>query len=206
MRLATIMAAGLLALAAVTTALGHAAPERFDPAPGAVLEATPERVDGWFVEDVRRQEGASFIKVFDADANQVDDGTPVIDDSDRRHAYVNLTPGLGEGRYMVAWQTLSDDDEELDGGCFWFFVGQAAADEAHQEALRINAAEDCPVDIEEASVIFGQQEGETQGEAAADGGGGSGVDTWVPIVVGIAVGAVTLLVGGGLGSIVARRR
>lgn len=168
MRLTISMAAGLLALAAVTAALGHAAPERFDPAPGAVLQAAPERVDGWFTQDVRRQEGASFIQVFDADAVQVDDGAPVIDDSDRRHAYVNLTPGLGEGRYMVAWQTLSDEDDELDGGCFWFFVGQAAADEAHQEGLRINAPEDCPVDIEEASAIFGQQEGHTHEETAVD--------------------------------------
>ncbi len=144
MRIAITLAAGLMALAAATNVLGHAAPERFDPAPGAVLDAAPARADGWFIQDVRRQGDASFIKVFDADGSRVDDGSPVIDDADRRHAYVNLNPGLGAGRYMVAWQTLSDEDDELDGGCFWFFVGQAAADAAHQAKLRIDSAEDCP--------------------------------------------------------------
>ncbi len=144
MRIATTLAAGLLALTAATTVLGHAAPERFDPAPGAVLDAAPDRVDGWFIQDVRRQEEASFIKVFDADGNQVDDGAPVIDDADRRHLYVNLTSSLDEGRYMVAWQTLSDEDDELDGSCFLFFVGQAAADEAHEARSRIDVAGKCP--------------------------------------------------------------
>ena len=71
----------LIALLALTSAFlivasagAHSAPERFDPAPGAVLDAAPARAGGWFIQDVRRQEGASFIQVFDADGAQVDDG------------------------------------------------------------------------------------------------------------------------------------
>lgn len=156
--LMTILLGVVASLAFVTVVAGHAAPERFDPAPGAVLNEGPAQVDGWFTQDIRRQEGASFIQLFDADGDQVDSGEPVIDDDDRRHMYVELEPGLGEGRYLVAWQSLSDEDDELDGGCYWFFVGQAAADDAHEERLRINAPEGCPIDLAEASVIFGQAE------------------------------------------------
>src|SRR3990172_5282034 len=41
MRIALTLAAGLLALAAITAALGHSEPVRFDPAPGQVLDAAP---------------------------------------------------------------------------------------------------------------------------------------------------------------------
>jgi hypothetical protein len=88
----------------------------------------------------------------------VNDGSPVIDDADRRHMYVELQTSLSEGRYLVAWQTLSDEDDELDGSCFLFFVGQAAADAAHDERLRINAPVSCPVDIEEATALFAKPE------------------------------------------------
>lgn len=148
----------LLALASplvfITLASAHAAPERFDPSPGAVLPAAPQQVQGWFIQDVRRQADASFIKVFDAGGMQVDDKSPVVDDADRRHVSAKLESGLGAGRYMVAWQTLSDEDDELDGGCFWFFVGQAAADKGHEEKLRINAPDGCPINLEEASALF----------------------------------------------------
>ena len=33
----------------------------------------PEQAQGWFIQDVRRQEGASFIRVFDAMGMQVDE-------------------------------------------------------------------------------------------------------------------------------------
>ena len=148
----------LLALASplvfITLASAHAAPERFDPSPGAVLKSAPQQVDGWFIQDVRRQADASFFKVFDAGGMQVDDKSPVVDDTDRRHMSVKLGSGLGAGRYMVAWETLSDEDDELDGGCFWFFVGQEAADKAHEEKLRINAPDGCPINLEEASALF----------------------------------------------------
>ncbi len=159
MRFLTTALLGVVASLAVVAAVsGHAAPERFDPAPGAVLSEAPAQIKGWFTQEIRRLEGASFIQVFNATGDQVDNGEPVVDDEDRRHMYVGLQPGLGEGRYMVAWQGLSDEDDEFDGGCYWFFVGQAAADTAHEEKLRINAPEGCQIDLAEASVIFGQAE------------------------------------------------
>jgi methionine-rich copper-binding protein CopC len=169
MRFLTTVLLGIVASLAVVAAVsGHAAPERFDPAPGAVLSEAPAQIEGWFTQEIRRQEGASFIQVFNVAGDQVDSGEPVVDDEDRRHMYVGLQPGLGEGRYMVAWQGLSDEDDEFDGGCHWFFVGQAAADAAHEEKLRINAPEGCQIDLEDASVIFGQAEGGVEDSITID--------------------------------------
>ena len=149
MRIAITFAAALLALATVATAGGHASPERFDPGPGAVLDAAPARVDGWFTQDIRRQEDQSFLRVYSVEADgslgqRVDTDTTTIDDEDRRHMFVDLTPDTGPGEYAVAWQTLSDEDDELDGNCYRFFVGQEAADAAHEARSRIDVAGVCP--------------------------------------------------------------
>jgi methionine-rich copper-binding protein CopC len=149
MRIAISFAAGLLALAAVTTVLGHASPERFEPAPGQVLDAPPASVHGWFTQDIRRQEDQSFLHVYRLEADgslgqRVDTDTTTIDDDDRRHMFVDLTPDSGPGEYAVAWQTLSDEDDEHDGNCYRFFVGQEAADAAHEARSRIDVAGACP--------------------------------------------------------------
>ena len=149
MRIAITFAAALLALATVATAGGHASPERFNPGPGAVLDAAPARVDGWFTQDIRRQEDESFLRVYRVEADgalgqRVDTDTTIIDDDDRRHMFVELTPNTGPGEYAVAWQTLSDEDDEHDGNCYRFFVGQEAADAAHEARSRIDVAGACP--------------------------------------------------------------
>ena len=149
MRIALTLAAGLLALVAVTATFGHAAPERFDPSPGQVLDAAPSRVDGWFVQDIRRQENQSFLHVYRVQADgslgdRVDAGSTTIDDADRRHMYVGVKPSVGPGEFAVAWQTLSDEDQEADGGCHRFFVGQEAAAAAHRAKSRIDVAANCP--------------------------------------------------------------
>ena len=149
MRITIFLAAGLLALAAVSAALGHAAPERFLPSPGQVLAAPPARIDGWFIQDVRRQADQSFIHVFRVKADgslgdRVDAGDSIVDDNDRRHMFVDLSPDIGPGEYAVAWQTMSDEDDEADGDCYRFFVGQAAADAAHQAKSRLDLAGTCP--------------------------------------------------------------
>ena len=149
MRIAITFAVGLLALAAAATAQGHASPERFDPGPGQVLDAAPARVDGWFTQDIRRQEDESFLRVYRLEADgslgpRVDTDATIIDDDDRRHMSVDLTPDTGPGEYAVAWQTLSDEDDEHDGDCYRFFIGQEAADAAHDARSRIDLAGTCP--------------------------------------------------------------
>jgi len=131
-------------------ALAHSRPVRFDPAPGAVLDAAPTTVSGWFTSDLRRAE-ESFIHVMDANGTDVSNGDSEIA-TDRRQMSVTLPSGLGEGRYVVYWGTLDDGDGEAFSGCYAFFVGQAAADAAVTNGEALDAAAECP----------------SMGEAAAD--------------------------------------
>src|SRR3972149_6436195 len=145
MRIPFALAAGLLALVAITAALGHSEPVRFDPAPGQVLDAPPDRVDGWFTQEMRRSGEETSLVVLpvmeDAMLGDPVSGDTVIDASDRRHMYAELSGDLMPGQYVVSWSALSDEDEHADSGCYRFFVGQEAADAAVQSGARRGAAE-----------------------------------------------------------------
>src|SRR3990172_5864700 len=144
MRIPLTLAAGLLALVAISAASGHSVPVRFDPAPGQALDAAPQRVDGWFTQEMRRsgEETSLVVHPVMSDSMLGDpvSGDTVIDDSDRRHMYAELTGDLMPGQYVVAWSALSDEDDHPDSGCFRFFVGQDAADAAVQSEARMDAA------------------------------------------------------------------
>ena len=147
MRIALTLATGLLALVAITSAFGHAEPARFDPAPGQVLDVSPQRVDGWFTQQMRRSGTDTSIAVYpvmsDGMPGDPVSGETVIDDSNRRHMYAELTGDLMPGQYVVSWSALSDEDDHADSGCYRFFVGQEAADAAAQSGARLDAAEEC---------------------------------------------------------------
>src|SRR3990172_11211306 len=106
-------------------ALAHSRPVSFSPAPGAVLEAAPAKVEGWFTSDIKRAD-ESFIRVMDANGARVDAGQTSLS-PDRRQMGVTLAGGLGPGRYLVHWSTHDDADGEVFAGCHAFFFGQAAA-------------------------------------------------------------------------------
>lgn len=197
MRLLALLGGGLLALTAVATAFGHAEPERFDPAPGSVLSQAPARIDGWFIQEIRRAD-ESFIEVYDEAGKLVSTST-TVDDTDRRHMFAELQPGLGAGRYMVAYQTYSDEDEEVSGACFLFFVGQEAADAAHEDKLLLDAAGDCPVKPEEEATVTPTP------AASAKASDGGGVSTGAAIAIAAAAALVGLLAGGGIGYTIRRR-
>ena len=141
---AALAAFGTLSLAGVAQA--HSRPVRFDPAPGAVVEAAPPSVTGWFTSDIRRAE-ESFIQVLDHDGANVAAGDIQLSE-DRRQMSVALRPGVAEGRYIVYWSTFDDADGEVFGGCYAFFVGQAAADDAVANGEALDAAADCPAAAE----------------------------------------------------------
>src|SRR3989304_2403124 len=132
MRIVLTLAAGLLAPVALTAPLGHSEPVRFSPAPGQVLDASPQRVDGWFSQEMRRSSDETSLEVHPV----IEGGMPgdpvsgdtVIDDSDRHHMYAELSGDLMPGQYLVSWSALSDEDEHADSGCYRFFVGQEAAE------------------------------------------------------------------------------
>lgn len=208
MRSALVASLALVAaLLQTDAALGHAAPERFDPGPGAVLEEAPARVDGWFTQEIRRTD-ESFIQVLDSQGNAVSVSS-IVDDADRRHMYAELQPSLGPGRYLVAYQTFSDEDLEVSGACFLFFVGQEAADRAHDEKVEIGSPEECPVEAEEengeaAALKERVQELETTIAEVQDEDG----DVPLAALIGAAVGsgAAMLLAGGVLGLALGKRR
>ena len=147
MRIALTLAAGLLALAAITAALGHSEPVRFDPAPGQVLDAAPQRIDGWFSQEMRRSSDETALEVHPvmADGMLGDpvSGDTVVDDADRHHMSAELTGELMPGQYVVAWSALSDEDEHADSGCYRFFIGHEAADAAARSGARLDAVEEC---------------------------------------------------------------
>jgi len=147
MRIVLTLAAGLLALVAITAAFGHSEPVRFNPAPGQVLATAPQRVDGWFTQEMRRSSDETSLEVHPVMENGMlgdpVSGDTIIDDSDRHHMSAELTGDLMPGQYVVSWSALSDEDEHADSGCFRFFVGQEAADVAAQSGARLDAAEEC---------------------------------------------------------------
>src|SRR4051812_5608737 len=146
-KLRTAIAAALLVLVtggvAATQVFAHSRPLRFDPAPGAVLQAAPASVTGYFSSDIRRDPNWSFIQVTDAQGQRVDTGETALG-SDRLQMTATLKPGLAPGAYMVAWRTWDDGDAEIFGDCFVFYVGQAAADAAITSKTRLDGGSKCP--------------------------------------------------------------
>jgi methionine-rich copper-binding protein CopC len=135
-------AAALASLALSGIAEAHSRPVRFDPAPGSVLTTAPSNITGWFTSDIRSAE-ESFIQVLDADGANVATGDIQLS-TDRRQMSVALQSGVGDGRYVVYWSTFDDADGEVFSGCYAFFVGQAAADDAVANGQALDAAADCP--------------------------------------------------------------
>jgi copper transport protein len=203
-RKALFLALGILALIAASTPLAsaHSRPIRFDPAPGAILNTAPGQVSGWFTSDIRRDPNWSFLRVTGPDGQRVDTGETALA-SDRRQMSATLRPGLGPGRYIVTWRTWDDADGEIFGDCYTFFVGQAAADAAVSENLRLDGGSACErieVGTERGTPVPGQTPSpaaeEVHEEGTEDGGDG-GLPAW-SLVLGVAGGLAVGLVSGRL--------
>ena len=205
LRLALASSLACAALAAlVATASAHSRPTRFDPAPGAVLQTAPAKVDGWFTAAIRRDPNWSFITVTDSQGNRVDTGDPILS-SDRLQMTANLKPGLAQGRYLVTWRTWDDGDGAIFGDCYAFFVGQSAADQSVSGKARLDGGGSCAridVSAKDATPVPSATLAETKGggddgtDMPASPGGSSGRVPWWTIVAGALGG----LVIGGVGS------
>lgn len=120
-RLLTLACLGLTAL--VLTALpawGHAVLQEATPADRSVLDSAPEQVTLRFNEPVSLPTGG--LRVFDADARRVDEGT--LEPADERTVAVALPDALADGGYVVTWRVLSADSHPVTG-VFTFTVGDA---------------------------------------------------------------------------------
>jgi len=184
-------AALLGAIVGTTPVFGHADYERSEPARDAVVAAPPERVDVWFTQDLFKQTGANFVRVFNEQGSQVS-GDGVVDDDDRRHIFAELPQGLASGRYVVQWMTTSDEDGEADEGAFCFYVGVEATAEQETECASF-ASEEEPTETSAPRATA--TAAPTSGTTESDDGGGATVAIVVGVIVGVA--ALAVVVGGG---------
>ncbi|MEU8757751.1 copper resistance protein CopC [Streptomyces sp. NPDC048659] len=108
-------------LATASPASAHAALTGSDPQDGAVVATAPKNVDLTFSEQVAM--GADSIRVLDPAGKRVDTGEirDLCSGSIVRYG-VELLPGLPDGTYTVAWQTVSADSHPV-SGAFTFSVG-----------------------------------------------------------------------------------
>jgi methionine-rich copper-binding protein CopC len=192
----------------------HADYESSTPARDEVVAAAPAQVDVFFTQEVARQEGRYFVRVFDDSGTQVSDGDGVIDDDDRTHISTSLQSGLPAGRYIVRWLTLSFEDGDDDEGAFCFFIAveptQAEADEC--AALAGDEGE-TPAAPTEPSAATGEPTQAGPGETPAvspspteaDTADGEDDDNSTVLIVAI-VGAVIAVVVIGGGAVVWLRR
>ncbi len=115
---ATVLALALL-LAAAGYASAHAELVRSDPAPNAVLPASPTQVRLWFSEPLDCQFNA--ILAVDSGGIRRDTGVALLEPSDRRQLFTGLQQ-LEPGVYTVRWRSVSTDGHVI-GGSFRFGVG-----------------------------------------------------------------------------------
>jgi methionine-rich copper-binding protein CopC len=178
-----------LLLAALLTgggqrAFAHAGYQDSTPADGETVSESPERVDVFFGQEIARQGGLPTMTVVNVFGDVIAD-EPVLDDTNRKHIYVDLPAALGTGRYTVIWHTLSDEDGEEAQGAFHFFVGEAADGTSSATTAPAAATASPPPTI-------------------IDAGGGDGND--VPLWALIGGVAASLAAGLGVGVTLAARR
>jgi methionine-rich copper-binding protein CopC len=205
LRKIALLAAGVailvMAIAGAQLASAHSRPVRFDPPAGAVLQAAPAQITGWFTSELRNDPNWNFLKVTDQNGTQVDAGQVSLS-TDRHQMSVPLKSGLGPGRYIVTWRTFDDADGEIFGDCYVFYVGQEAADKAVADKFRLDAGSSCQrievsaksgTPVPGATVTAGDEHADDEHEDS--GGDSDGIPVW-GLIAGIGVGVAAGMVGG----------
>lgn len=94
------------------SALAHAHPDRYLPAPGSTLHQPPAAVTIHF--DTQLEPIFSTLKVADAQGRQVSVGQGAADRANARVMNANLEP-LGAGMYQVQWLAVAHDGHRTQG-------------------------------------------------------------------------------------------
>lgn len=105
---------------APSMALAHAGLESSDPAPGAYLEDSPERISLTFDEAVTTSFGS--LRVLDSNATVMVEA-PLKKGEDKRIAVADVGRSLEDGTYVVVWRVTSSDGHPVQGS-FTFVVGE----------------------------------------------------------------------------------
>jgi methionine-rich copper-binding protein CopC len=191
---------GAVLLTPAGRAAAHAAYDHSTPAKDEVVPTAPSQVDVYFKQDVFKVAGQYYVRVFADDATtQVSTGDGSVDDNDRKHISAALPADLAQGRYIVKWHTVSDEDGEPDSGAFCFYVGVQAT--AAQQAECASFAP-TPVPTIAAATVSSSPPATAAAtavptSASTSGGGGS---SSTGVMIGIVIGViVALVVVGGAG-------
>lgn len=112
----------LLALVGVSSALAHAMYKSSVPAASTSVASAPTSVRVTFTEELKEL----TLTVKGPDGSTVSTAAAVIDLANRDTASVPIRPA-GNGRYDVAYHTVSADDGEEHDGTFAFGVGAGVA-------------------------------------------------------------------------------
>jgi len=212
-RNASIAAASLAAaLALVSTASGHAHTESTTPAKGAVLQASPAKVEIMFVEEIQRTAGTYGITVEKDGGASVTAAAATIDAADAAHLSVALKANLAVGRYIVNWHNVSSVDGDAAEGAFSFYVktDPTAADLAKDAELEMVGEEEMtePTPEPSAPTVIAPISAATPQAAASpaaaapalprtgDGSGATGFGLWTMLALASAVAGVATLTGG----------
>lgn len=130
-RLALVLGLGLIAIAGLampaSPALAHAYYERSVPAEGEVVAESPETIEIYFSQEMRRSGGLPAAIVVN-ESGDVVSLEAALSDEDRTLITVDLAPALPDGRYTVIWHNLSDADGDESQGAFHFYVGEGPPD------------------------------------------------------------------------------
>jgi methionine-rich copper-binding protein CopC len=191
---------GVVLLTPAGRAAAHAAYDHSTPAKDEVVPAASQ-VDVYFKQDVFKVAGQYYVRVFANDGTtQVSPGDGTVDDSNRKHISAVLPAGLAQGRYIVNWHTVSDEDGEEDSGAFCFYV--AVQPTAAQQA-ECASFEPTPVPtIADATASGSPVATQTAAATAAPtpGSTSSGGSSSTGVVIGVvgAIAAVVVLGGAGL--------
>lgn len=119
-----LIAGGLLF---TETAHAHSAYVHSNPGADAVIATSPAKVDIWFSQELFRRKGENVIHVSGPDGQEVSSGETQIDDDDRTHIWVELSPNLPSEKYLVEWKNISVEDGHSTEGSFSFSIDPQAA-------------------------------------------------------------------------------
>ncbi len=119
-----VLALGLL----TSNAAAHARLQSASPSDGEVLSSQPSSVTATFGEETALT-GSKFEVYFTptgGSEQRADTASSPVDPNERSKMSATLKSGLGEGKYIVRWTTLTEDDNGKAEGSFSFTVASGS--------------------------------------------------------------------------------
>jgi|SRR5579875_460359 len=123
LKVGVILAATALFTLTATRVLAAAVYDHSNPAPSAVLNGSPGRIDIWTLRPTVADETLTQIAVTDQNYNHYELPPTIVDPADHRHFWVAVKQDMPPGRYLVWFKTQGEQDFDRDGGQFAFYVG-----------------------------------------------------------------------------------